>query len=222
MTDATSLPSNSTSRSIPSWRFWVPLIAQAAIILAVPVQALYTQISGETLVLQVVPVDPYDIMRGYSVTLSYNISLPDRLKELPGWETLIDTEAAAQGQTTEPQNGQPIYVVLQAPNASEQQPPAAWTPVAVNGDRPTDLPDNQRVIKGIYRYGQVFYGLETYYIPEDQRNDINNEISALQLPAGVPPEQRPENPPIVVETKVDAQGNAVPITVWLSDRQYTF
>jgi uncharacterized membrane-anchored protein len=94
--------------------------------------------------------------------------------------------------------------------------------VAVNRDRPTNLPDNQQVIKGIYRYGRVFYGLETYYIPEDQRNDINSEISALQFPANVSPEQRPERPPIVVETKVDAQGNAVPLSFWLSDRQYAF
>jgi uncharacterized membrane-anchored protein len=108
MTDATS-PS-STSHAIPGWRFWVPLVAQAIIILGVPAQALYTQMTGTTMILQVAPVDPYDILRGYYVTLGYDISLPDELKKLPGWDTLIDAEAEANGQTVEPKNGQSIYL----------------------------------------------------------------------------------------------------------------
>ena len=72
------------------------------------------------------------------------------------------------------------------------------------------------VLEGKYKYGLISYGLETYYIPEDQRVQINEDISQAQR---VKPGQRQ---PIVVEVKVDTQGHAVLVSMWVRDRKYRF
>jgi uncharacterized membrane-anchored protein len=84
----------------------------------------------------------------------------------------------------------------------------------VSGDRPTNLPANQIALQGNYRRGIISYGLEAYYIPEDQRVEINERISQSQ--------QSDAAQPFVVEVKVNAQGQAVPISLWVGDRNYKF
>ena len=72
-------------------------------------------------------------------------------------------------------------------------------------------------MKGIYRYGSVEYGLEKYNIPEDQRNQINDNISRASRSA-----TQSDKQPIVVEIKVDSQGKAVPVSMWVEERNYRF
>jgi uncharacterized membrane-anchored protein len=203
--------------TVPLWRFLLPLGLQILLILAVPAQAIYIHLAGRTVILQTVPVDPYDLLRGYSQTLRYNISNIDTLKQLSNRDGLLqeqedDSLTAIPPKTT-------IYVILESPNssASEGKPPLAWTPVAISSKLLTNLPDNQVVLRGEKsRYSQwVDYGLETYYIPEDQRDQINQEIAQLQ--------QQPEGErTFLVEVKVDRRGNAVPVSLWLGDRYYRF
>jgi uncharacterized membrane-anchored protein len=208
-------------KQVPGWRFWLPLAAQALLILVVPGQAIYTHVAGRTVVLQTAPVDPYDFFRGYYVTLSYDISSPDTFKTLPGWDAVLAEVEATPNEPTDQRMapsrfdaGQEFYVVLQAPNDLSAQPPQAWKPVRVSLDRPTDLSDQQVALKGTYQYNRVTYGLETYYIPEDQRNDINTRIGELQTAEGPAP--------FVVEVKVDPTGKAVPLGFWLSSQPYRF
>jgi uncharacterized membrane-anchored protein len=186
--------------------------------MAVPAQAVYTHLTGQTVVLQVVPVDPYDLFRGYYVVLSYDISNTENLKALPGWKDIAET-ISQPGEPVEPgpslfEAGKGIYVTLQASENSAVQPPEPWKPIAVSSDRPTNLPSNQVALHGTLRHGRIVYGLETYYIPEDERLAINDQINHLQWASSTPD--------IVVETKVNAQGKAVPLSVWLSDRRYRF
>ncbi|MDJ0725287.1 MAG: GDYXXLXY domain-containing protein [Prochloraceae cyanobacterium] len=188
---------------IPQWRFWLPLILQTGLIMAVPARAFYTYVSGETVVLQTVPVDPYDLLRGYSQTLRYDISNLDRFKNLPGWEELNATRS----------NGRPFYVILEAPKSANTKPPLAWQPVAVSSNLPDNLPDNRIPLEGTIYYNSVRYGLETYYMPEDRRNKINAEINNLNFQ---------NRRPFVVEVKIDSQGKAVPISLWIEDRNYRF
>ncbi|NEP81104.1 MAG: GDYXXLXY domain-containing protein, partial [Okeania sp. SIO3B3] len=75
----------SSKNQMPIWRFILPLTVQLALILSIPAQAIYTTITGRTVVLQTVPVDPYDFLRGYYQVLSYDISRKDNLSQLPGW-----------------------------------------------------------------------------------------------------------------------------------------
>lgn len=192
------------------WGFWIPLALQTLLIAFAPAQALYLQATGETVVLQTVPVDPYDILRGYYVTLRYDISDPATLEALPGWEAVDVAHAALQERDSSFDRAVEFYVVLAAPTDVTTTPPPAWTPVAVQGDRPTDLAADQIALRGAYRYnGRITYDLERYYIPEAQRTEINNRIADLQ--------RDPEATvtPFVVEVKVGPQGHAMPVGLWL-------
>jgi uncharacterized membrane-anchored protein len=206
-----------TTHNIPGWRFWLPLAAQVALILAVPAQAVYIQFAGRTAILQTAPVDPYDLLRGYYVTLSYDISRLETLQNLPGGEILVTPDWSGQ-QPSLFEAGMPFYVVLQ-PASTAAQPsanslPQPWQPVRISGDRPTNLPSNQIALQGNYRRGNISYGLEAYYIPEDQRIEINEQISQSGQPG--------EAQAFVVEVKVEAQGQAVPISLWIGDQNYKF
>ncbi len=185
---------------MPVWRLWVPLLMQTALILSVPAQAIYTQLTGRTVILQTAPVDPYDLLRGYSVTLGYDISRPETLQHLPGWKQVNDESISAAGSS--------FYVILEAPTATD----GPWKPVGLS-HVPTVTP-NQVALKGRFTGNQITYGLETYYIPEALREQINQDISQAQ--------QDSQKHAVRVEVKVDTQGRAVPISIWVDNRNYHF
>jgi uncharacterized membrane-anchored protein len=195
---------------LSSKRFWFPLLLQTALILVVPAQAWYTQVTGKTVFLQTLPVDPYDFLRGYSQTLSYEISRVDRLQQLPGWQELSQQKTLNSAPF---KAGTRFYVILAAP-AFESQPPQAWKPIKVSSQLPDTLPANQIAIEGKSTGGRIEYGLETYYMPESQSQEVNQDINRVQ--------QDMQRQPVIVEVKVDAQGRAVPISLWVSKRNYRF
>lgn len=210
------------------WRFWVPLLFQTTLILTVPVQAIYTQLTGKTVILQTVPVDPYELLRGYSQTLKYNISSQDSLRNLPGWKELPKqqphTNKLNEKKLTLIEPGTHLYVILAEPvGPSLTKLPQAWQPVAVSRKQPSKLPVNWVAIKGLAQPGLIQYGLETYYIPEDQREQINSDLRTARLADQTQPQQTlrlanpaktQPTPPVVMEIKVNAQGDAVPISLW--------
>lgn len=182
------------------WRFWLPLALQLTLILLAPARSMYTTSTGQAVLLETAPIDPYDLLRGYYVTLSYQISQTEVLKGLPGWDEI----GAASGGSRR----LPVYVVVEAPDDEA----APWRPVRVSRDRPEVDPD-QVALRGEYRWGQFIYGLERYYIPEDQRLEINEHIDQIQRSA--PDSYR-------VEVKVDGQGQSVPVSLWIGDENYRF
>jgi uncharacterized membrane-anchored protein len=199
------------SQSIPSWRLWLPLLFQTVLIILIPAQAIFIHLTGKTAILQTAPVDPYNLLQGYSQTLSYDISRRETLEKLPGWKELIKNR-----RSQEPIG---LYVILEAPETEISfGRPLAWRAVKVSSDRPTNLPNNQVILKGLLRYNTVTYGLESYYFPEDQRQQINNDINQAQSNPG----QQEKPQPFVVEVKVDGEGNAVPVSLWVRDRNYRF
>jgi uncharacterized membrane-anchored protein len=183
------------------WRFAIPFGLQLAIILIVPAQSAYTYNFGKPAVLQTLPVDPYDLLRGYSQTLSYDISQISNLEQLPGGKNLVE--------------GEIFYVILEPNIVREKLAPTASKVIKVTKKVP-QLALNQVALKGKFEQdGQVNYGLETYYLPESQRDKINQEINTLQSdPQG--------KRPFVVEIKVDRWGNSVPISLWVDKHKYTF
>ncbi|MGF1513573.1 MAG: GDYXXLXY domain-containing protein [Elainellaceae cyanobacterium] len=195
---------NGRSRGRKLWRFWLPLALQLALIFLAPARAIYTTTTGQTVLLETVPVDPYDLLRGYYVTLRYQISQEETLDNLPGWESLSKETRSAP---------LPLYIVMQAPGDSPRGGEnAPWKPVRVSRDRPS-LETDQVTLKGEYRWGRLTYGLERYYIPEDQRVEINERIAQLQ---------RSEPDRYLVEVKVDAQGQSLPVSLWVGDENYRF
>ena len=196
------------SHRLPAWRLWAPLALQAGLILAIPAPDALTYVTGRQVTLQTAPVDPYDLLRGYSQTLSYDISESETLEQLPGAENFFDADPIASKSI-----GKSIYVVLEAPKSDDVKPPVPWKPVRVSAKQPTDLANNQIALKGEYTGWRVIYGLETYYMPEDRRNQINADISQVQ---------RQNQQAFVVEVRIDGQGNSVPVSLWVSDRNYRF
>ncbi|KJH71409.1 GDYXXLXY domain-containing protein [Aliterella atlantica] len=195
---------------LPIWRLLIPLLVQTGIILAIPARSAYTYVTGETVVLQTIPVDPYDPLRGYSQTLDYDISQLRTLQKLPGWQEVVTPKSISSDYL---QPGTELYVTLSPPKNSSTQPPQAWQPVKVSRSRPTSLAADQIAIKGKSTGFSIKYGLETYYFPESRQQEINRDIRQAQTGR----QQR-----LVVEAKVDNQGNAVPVSFWVSDREYRF
>ncbi len=197
---------------LPLLRFAVPLLLQIGLVLVPPAQSVYTHATGKTVILQTLPVDPYDPLRGYSQTLSYDISRLENLQKLPGWQEVSKQPKRKIGDYLE--SGIEFYVVLEAPPAGAKQPPLAWKPVGVRKNLPTSLPANQIALKGKGAgTSTISYGLETYYFPESQQQEINQAINQAQ---------RGQSRLLVVEIKVDKQGRGVPVNLWVRDRNYRF
>ena len=205
------------------WQFWLPLALQLALILLIPLQASWIQTTGERVVLQTAPVDPYDLFRGYYVTLSYDISRPQTLSELDGWDTFTAEQATRRGEFGPLPRQVPFYVTLEAPAEAQSQLPLPWQPVAISGDRPAQLSPDQVALKGTVNPafisdtgGPWLYGLERYYIPEAQRQEINDRIQAAQ---SVQPGEAGD---FLVEISVNRRGEAVPIKMWIQGQVYRF
>lgn len=192
------------NKPIPILRFIIPFVIQAGLLFAIPAQSTYTYLTGRTVILQTVPVDPYNILTGYYQILSYDISTRSTLEKLPGSKDIL-------------KDGKSFYVILEEEKSNSKGIPKAWTPRRLTEKFPDSLPDNQVALKGDYKRGSIKYGLEKYNIPEDQRNKINNNISQARRSAT---ENRMQ--PIVVEIKVDSQGKAVPISMWVKEKNYRF
>ncbi|MEM9136009.1 MAG: GDYXXLXY domain-containing protein [Cyanobacteria bacterium P01_F01_bin.42] len=190
-----------SQKKYPAWKFWVPMLMQTAIIIAVPLQSAVIYTTGREVTLKTAPVDPYDLLRGYSQTLRYEISDTETLSKLPGGKDIFKDNFDAKSPS--------VYVVLKAPAADA----APWEPIRVSRDRPRSLPDNQVALKGSHRGWRVVYGLETYYMPEKQRNQINQEIRDVQ---------RDESQQFLVDIKVNDRGKSVPVSLWVGDRKYQF
>ena len=131
------------------------VLVQMLILAAVPGQQMYTLMTGRTVVLRTAPVDPYDVMSGYYVTLSYEIS---RFDNVPGSKAFHGEE-----------DGTPMYVVLC------QGEDGFWQAESVHKARP-DVAADRIVIKGRKSWRTIEYGIETYYIPEAARGTIEDDL----------------------------------------------
>ena len=192
----------SRTSNFPWWRFLLPFGLQLGIILLVPAKSAYTYSFGKQAVVQTMPVDPYDLLRGYSQTLSYDISRTSDLKQFSGGNNLAPAEI--------------FYLILEPNIAEVKLPPSPSKIIRVTKEIPQDLSAGQVAIKGrVEKYGQVSYGLETYYMPENQRKKINQEIRDLQSDSE-------GKRPFVVEIKVDRWGNSVPVSLWIGKKNYRF
>ena len=192
------------NKPIPILGFIIPLVIQAGLLFAIPAQSTYTYLTGRTVILQTIPVDPYNILTGYYQILRYDISTRSTLEKLPGSKDILEDR-------------KDFYVILEQEKSNNKGIPQAWKPIRLSEKIPDSLPDNQVALKGEYKGGSVKYGLEKYNIPEDQRNKINNNISQARRST-----RENQKQPIVVEIKVDSQGKAVPVSMWVKEQNYRF
>lgn len=199
------------------WAIALPLLIQTGLIVSVPLHAALATLTGETIILRTVPVDPYDPFRGYYTTLQYDISQRGVLSTLQGWEEIqSDLEPSMTNRLLRP--GKTFFVVLERPLAAntsaESSAPDPWQPIAVSRYRPADLPEEQIAIKGTYRSERIVYGMERYYLPEAERLDLDNRIRLAQTPES--------QPRLFVEVRIGPLGKAVPMALWLQGERIEF
>lgn len=190
-------------------RLAIPLLLQSLLICSIPFQSIYALATGTTVILKTMPVDPYDLLRGYYQTLSYDISSFNTLNKLPGWAKLNHE----QDRGTIDRNRQ-VYITLVKIPAANPQTPQAWQPIAISEKLPVDLSPDKIAIKGTSNGSNVVYGLETYYMPEDLKDGVNKDINQAQSSGG--------KRNLLVEVKVDNQGLATPVSLWVGTNQYRF
>ena len=195
-----------TKRRIPRWRFLLPLALQLAMILPIPLRNTYTAIAGETIILKTEPVDPYNLLQGYYQILRYEtISDQQEVAKLEGGKFLEEYYRSPD----------PFYlvfaeVVVQTPESIAKS--TDWQPVRVSQTRPIAAA-NELFIKAYAEGGSVRYNLERYYMPESQRNDLNQTISDLR---------RADPQAVKVEVKVDRFGGAIPVALLMDGQRFEF
>ncbi len=133
--------------------FILAVAAQFLILAAVPAQKIYTRAVGRSVMLKIRPVDPYNILSGYYVTLNYEISNPSSFGESAG-----------------SYRGEQVYAIL------ERRDDGLWRPVSLSKSYPANLPENRIAIRGRYSYWRIEYGIEEFFIPETQRAEIEQGL----------------------------------------------
>ncbi len=200
--------------------FWIAFGIQILLMATVPAQAIYTQVTGQSVILKTIPIDPYDPMRGYSTTLRYDISEVELLKTLPGWENLPklleDRPKGLENKFVKPRRLKPgtaIYITLEQQQKSPTNTWQPWKATAISAKFPEQRSPEKVILKGIvssrnFATSQVVdYGLEIYYMPENRRNEVNNAIRDRKA---------------VAEIKVDAQGHGIPLKLRVGDQEFEF
>ncbi len=133
--------------------FVLAIAVQLAILAAIPARHVIARSCGTTVMLKMQPVDPYDILSGYHMVIRYEVA---DLKETAGWD-----DAPLKGH---------IYVVL------TEGPDGSFSAASVHAEMPEDLPAGAVVIKGWRKYSRVKYGIENFYIPEEKRHEIEDDL----------------------------------------------
>jgi uncharacterized membrane-anchored protein len=167
--------------------FAAAVAAQVLILIALPLSKAYTRATGRTVILKVAPVDPYNILSGYYVTLGYDISRAESFPDAAGAQT--------------PADGAEVFAVV------EEQAGGSWRPVRLTAVQPSGLPPNQAFIRGRRGRWRIEYGIEQFFIPEEKRGVIEEDLRKNLNEARV-------------EVKVDAQGNAALVRLLIEDRIY--
>lgn len=173
--------------------FILAVAAQAAILAAVPGRQVYTRFTGKLITIKTAPADPYDFLSGYHVVLNYEISRPPGLGPI------------RRNRQTARERNKPVYVVLKAGDDE------IWSATSVHDIWPQNVPDGCLVIKGYSRAGwrRIQYGIESYFIPEKSRREIEKDLRQNRRQAKV-------------QIKIDRFGNAALIRLLIEDRVYEY
>ena len=124
--------------------------------------------SGQEVVLEVLPVDPRDLLRGDYVTLDYNIS------RIPA---AIFPEPPSAADLS---SGRTVFVRLRAGEDGVWKPVAARfdrKPEPEPGDGEVDIRGSSRPVS--YREAvtlDIRYGIERFYVPEGEGKAIESDL----------------------------------------------
>ena len=214
--------------------FGVALLAQVALLAAVPWGRGGDQSTAHTIWLKATARDQHDVMQGQYLSLDYEISDPNQFTEIvelrsgetvyaivrevrPGiWSGLrLDHElpsdlpvdqVAIRGETVD--RGLQIHVFL------HEKVDGTWTADSVvTGDLRSRLDHGQagRAVAGawISRQGIAYRDIETYFVPQSERRRIAQDLRA-----------HPQE--VVAKVRVSDTGRTSLIQIRIQDRAYDF
>lgn len=136
------------------WPIAAVLLVQLGILGIVPARHIGARLTGVAVTLRTEPIDPYDILAGYYVTLDYQ----------------VEHEAADRLGTPPPHDSVWWIVVRRAD--------PAWEFVSVGRERPEPAPDTV-ALKAKWRHGDFeIAGASRLYVPEAKRREANRGRTA--------------------------------------------
>ncbi len=169
--------------------FAAAVLVQVLLVAAVPAQKIRARLSGRVILLQIEPVDPYSILSGYYLALNYEISRGERFRDWP---------------KPPPKDGVQIWAVV------EVSPEGVAKPVHfARGGAPPALQEGEVALRGTMRRGRIQYGIESFYVPETRRREIEEDFRRNVADARA-------------EVVVDADGNAALRRLLIRDRSYSY
>lgn len=130
----------------------VVLLSQVGVLVSMPFAAVRALVSGTEITLETEPVDPFDPLSGYYVTLAY---VAER-----------------------PQGGAPSFQVNETLWVTVERGEPAWTPVSVSRERPAPHPDRVSILGLWDGWRARIGGASRFFIPEDRRTEIEDLLNA--------------------------------------------
>jgi len=167
--------------------FVLAVLVQVIILAAIPAKQISAKLTGKLITIKTAPVDPYDFLSGYHVVLNYEISSPPSLGELK----------------REHRKNFPVYVVL------KEGADSIWYAESIRKTWPKDIPNGCVIIKGKCTYSGIRYGIESYFIPEKHRREIEKDLRGNGRQAKA-------------QVKVDRFGNAALVRLLVDSKVYEY
>lgn len=141
------------------WRryapLWLVLGAQLLVLALVPARVVYARLFGTDVTLRTVPVDPYDLLSGYYVTLAYEVEQPPNGVDHP-------TESYDER----------VYIVV-------RRGEPAWDRVRFAATAEGLGPDEVALRARWRGVGAALDGAGRFYIPEDRRLDVERALAEV-------------------------------------------
>ncbi|MEJ5260021.1 MAG: GDYXXLXY domain-containing protein [Anaerohalosphaeraceae bacterium] len=162
---------------------------QLVILAAVPARQIYVRLTGTLITIRTAPVDPYDFLSGYHVVLRYEIS---QVSE----EQLSAVSSSKKPSTT-------VYAVL------KKGPEDIWSLESLSRTLPNNLSPEQIAVKGTVIRDQIEYGIENFYIPEKDRDELERALRSGRERA-------------LAQIRVDKYGNAALIRLIVQGKTYDY
>ncbi|MDP2856661.1 MAG: GDYXXLXY domain-containing protein [Bacillota bacterium] len=176
--------------------FFLTVAIQVLVLLGMAARHTYTVRTGQPVMLETAPVDPWSPLRGQYVRLSYKVSM------------LREGEVAFSGAPY--RDGQRVWVTLRkgdpywkAAAVSDRRPPAAAGEVAVLGTVQWMSWGGEASVKGPAEVS-VRYGIEQFYVPEGEGQELESGAS------------------LSVEVRVDSLGRAALSRVFRDGKEITW
>lgn len=144
------------------------IIFQFVVLAGMIVMRLLPLVTGDVILLKVIPVDPRDIFRGDYVVLGYDCSqIPSG--GIPGLQ-------GSQKYGYDDVQGQTVYVSL-APEPDGKH----WRPEKYS----TERPKQGKYLRGQIQGWQIQYGIESFYVQEGKGREYENAVQNHKLSAEI-------------------------------------